>query len=157
MKNLIYLISGLLSGILIVLMAILFWSQSVLFQEKESLYSFDESVRRLEESVKVNQWRTPAVHDMQKTMASIGKEVLQARIYELCKPEYAYEVVRDDDGRRASTMLPCRVAIYEKTDGKTYVSLMNMTLMARLMNGSLPEMMKKASADIEVILAPLYQ
>jgi uncharacterized protein (DUF302 family) len=157
MKNLIYLLAGLLSGIVITLLFITITGQSMMFEEKVSLYGFEETAALLEKSAKEHQWRIPAVHDMQKTMKSIEKTVPNERIFELCKPEYAYEVVRNDEERIASTMLPCRVAIYEKSDGKTYVSLMNMNLMGQLMNGTLPGMMKKASGEIDEIIAPLFK
>jgi len=146
-----------LSGIILILLLIVTYGQSMLFDEKESKYEFEETTALLESSAKKHNWKIPAVHDMQKTMRSIEKEVLSERIYELCKPEYAYEVVRYDNERIASTMLPCRVAVYKKSDGKTYVSLMNMNLMGHLMKGSLPDMITKASADIEEIVAPLFK
>jgi uncharacterized protein (DUF302 family) len=157
MTKLVYLIAGLLSGIVITLLLITIMGQSMLFHEKISKYPFEETAALFEASAKKQNWKIPAVHDMQKTMGSIEKEILKERIFEICKPEYAYEVVRYDDERIASTMLPCRVAIYEKSDGKTYVSLMNMSLMGHLMKGSLPGMMKKASAEIDEIIAPLFK
>lgn len=157
MKNLIYLLTGILSGIVITLLFITLSGYSLLFEEKVSLYGFEETAALLEKSAKEHQWRIPAVHDMQKTMQSIDKTVLSEQIFELCKPEYAYEVVRNDEERIASTILPCRVAIYEKSDGKTYVSLMNMKLIERLMKSTLSDMMKKASTEIDEIIEPLYK
>lgn len=157
MKNLMILISGLLAGIAITLLIMFSWGPTMMFEEKESLYGFDETVTLLEESVKAHQWRIPTVHDMQKTMNSIGKEVLSAKIYELCKPEHAYEVISSDDGRKITSILPCRVAVYKKTNGKTYVSLMNLNVVGKMMKGNIPDVMEKVSGEIENIIAPLHK
>lgn len=126
--------------------------QPLKFEEKVSRYGFDETVQMLEESAKQHQWRLPAVHDMQKTMASIGKEVKSARIYELCKPEFAYEVVGFDQNRMLTSMLPCRVAVYEKNDGVTYISFMDLENISQSMTCNIPETMKTVQAEINKLI-----
>jgi uncharacterized protein (DUF302 family) len=44
-------------------------------------------------------------------------------------------------------MMPCRVSIYEKSNGKVYVSWMNTGLMGGLFGGLVAEVMDDASAE----------
>ncbi len=152
MKNLLYLLIGLVVGVGATMLFTPKTPQPLKFEEKVSRYSFDETVQRLEESAKQHQWRLPAVHDMQKTMASIGKEVKSARIYELCKPEFAYEVVGFDQNRLLTSMLPCRVAVYEKNDGVTYISFMDLEYISQSMTGNIPETMKTVQTEINTLV-----
>jgi len=52
--------------------------------------------------------------------------------------------------------MPCCIAVYEKTDGKTYVSWMNTGLMGKMMKGVVPGVMKVASEESEQIVKPLF-
>lgn len=152
MKNFLYLLTGLVVGVGATMLFAPKTPQPLKFEEKVSRYGFDETVQMLEESAKQHQWRLPAVHDMQKTMASIGKEVKSARIYELCKPEFAYEVVGFDQNRMLTSMLPCRVAVYEKNDGVTYISFMDLENISQSMTGNIPETMKTVQAEINKLI-----
>lgn len=152
MKNLLYLLIGLVVGVGATMLFTPKTAQPLKFEEKVSRYGFDATVQMLEESAKQHQWRLPAVHDMQKTMASIGKEVKSTRIYELCKPEFAYEVVGFDQNRLLTSMLPCRVAVYEKNDGVTYISFMDLEFISQSMTGNIPETMKTVQAEINKLV-----
>jgi uncharacterized protein (DUF302 family) len=81
-----------------------------------------------------------------------GYEVLEVRVYDICKPQYASEILKLDMERIASPLLPCRVAIYMKSDGKTYIGRMNSLKMAKFMSGIIPDVMSKAATEIEEVI-----
>lgn len=93
--------------------------------ETQSRYSFDQTVELLSSTITENGWKVTYTHDLQETMKKNGKEVLPVKIVELCNPGFAYQILSVDDIREASNLLPCRIAVYEKADGKTYLSRMN--------------------------------
>lgn len=157
MIYIIYVIAIVLVGIAITFLVLFASAQSMMFNEKESRYNFNKTASMLEESAKTHQWRIPAVHDMQKSINSIGKDVPRTNIFELCKPEHAYEVMSRDAERIIAPMLPCRIAIYEKADGKTYLSWMNLNIMGKMMKGVIPNIMKKVERDINEIIAPMLK
>jgi len=150
-------VAGVLAGVLLTGLLIFLSAQSVMLKEEQSNYDFEQSVLVFEESALSNGWKIPATHDMQETMANFGKDVLQAKVFELCHPEHAYEILSRDKERIVMSMMPCRVAIYEKSDGKTYVSWMNTGLVGGMMKGVVPKVMKQASRESELIVAPLIQ
>ena len=148
-------VAGVLAGVLLTGILIFLSAQSVMMKERQSKYNFEQSVKVFEETALANGWKIPTTHDMQETMANFGKDVLQAKVFELCHPEHAYEILSRDKERVVMSMMPCRVAIYEKSDGNTYVSWMNTGLMGGMMKGVVPRVMKVASKESEEIIASL--
>ncbi|WP_291861793.1 DUF302 domain-containing protein [Marinilabilia sp.] len=93
--------------------------------EKTSKYNFQQTVETLKEEAVAAGWAIPAEHNMQAILKKKNKEVLPATILVLCNANFAYELLKNDDTRKVQSMLPCRVAVYEKEDGKTYVAWSN--------------------------------
>lgn len=120
--------------------------------EDQSPYEFDQAVDVLVKTIELNGWKTVVVHDLQETMQKYGKDVARAKVIEVCHPEHAYKILRENDERIVSALMPCRIAIYEKDDGKVYVSRMNSGLMGKMMKGVVPEVMGKASKETEEII-----
>ena len=120
-----------------------------MFFENRSRYNFDETLKQLTELVVENEWKVIHVHDLQETMRKNGKEVLPVKVVEICKPDYAYRLLSDDSLRIYSNMMPCRVSVYMKTDGITYISRMNSAMFASKIGGVMLEVMGKAFDDVE--------
>lgn len=154
-KTALFVLGGVLMGVLTTLIIIFLSAQSIMMEEKPTKYSFEQSVDIFQETAIAKGWKIPTVHDMQKTMHNFGKDVRSAKVFELCHPEHAYEILSRDNERIVMSMMPCRVAIYEKTDGKTYISWMNTGLMGNMMKGVVPKVMKAASSESEEIIYPL--
>ena len=54
--------------------------------------------------------------------------------------------------RIVSAMMPCRISVYEKDDGKAYVTLLNMESMAAGLPLSVIEAVRGASAEsLEIV------
>ena len=102
-------------------------------------------------------WKIPHVNDLQATMHKFGKEVRQVKVYEICQPDHAFKILSQDDERIVSSLMPCRVAIYEKSDGSVYVSRMNSGLLSRPMNKIIRSTMSDAAAETEQILADIIE
>lgn len=149
-----YLVS-LVVGFSIALAVIWNSAPGLMIIEDESKYSFTESVEKFEQKALADGWKIPTVHDLQKTMANFGKDVLSVKVFELCHPEHAYEILSRDAERVVSSLMPCRVAIYERSNGKTYISRMNSSLMGSMMGGVVPDVMKIAFAESEAIISVL--
>ena len=120
--------------------------------ENESRFSFDESVNKLTELITAKGWKITVTHDLQETMKKNGKSVLPVKVVELCNPAYAYQILSADIYRSVSPLLPCRISVYEKTDGKTYVSRMNAPAFASLIGGEAEQTILKAYHDAEEII-----
>ncbi len=98
----------------------------------EQLSPFDvvTTVEKLVAAATKRDWQNPAVHNLQQSLAKAGKAVRPVQVVEICKPEYSGAMLEKSDERIVSVMMPCRISVYEKVDGKTYVALLDMAEMA---------------------------
>jgi len=156
-KGIIGGIAGLVVGILITLFTVYQMAPGLMIVEDQSKYGFEETVSRLEASVKEHDWKMPAKHNLQKTMQKFDYDVRPAQVLELCKPDHAAKILEESEERVVSSMMPCRVAVYEKADGKTYISRMNSSLMAKTMSPVIQEVMGEAYAENEEIVKAVLQ
>lgn len=120
--------------------------------ENESRYSMQETEEILIRKAAENGWRVPKVHDLQETLKNNGYDVLQVKVMEICKPAHAFEILSRNSERIASPLMPCRIAIFERPDGKVYISRMNSGVIGKFMHGVIPSMMKKATSEMEDII-----
>ncbi|MCF8298669.1 MAG: DUF302 domain-containing protein [Saprospiraceae bacterium] len=155
------MIIGILIGVVLTIAAfvIFFYTSAskLMFHENESLYGFEETETKLKEEVAANDWKLLHVHDLQEKMIQNGFDVIESKVFDLCKPAYSGEILLKDDERIISSIMPCGLALYKKSNGKTYVSRMNSGLMAKPMKGIIPGIMKKATDDVEKILEPIIK
>ncbi|HEX2922299.1 MAG TPA: DUF302 domain-containing protein [Bacteroidales bacterium] len=116
--------------------------------ELNSKYNFSETIERVTREAKAGSWNMPAVHDLQKSLANSGKHVKPVSVIEICKPEYSGKLLELNHERIFSVFMPCRIAVYEKNDGKIYVSIMNGEALAKDQPVDIADVMKTASAEI---------
>ena len=123
-----------------------------MFFENRSKYGFEETINQLTELVPENEWKIIQILDLQETMRKNGKDVLPVKVVEMCKPDYAYQLLSEDSQRIYSNMMPCRVSVYEKSDGKIYISRMNSAMFAEQIGGVMKDVMSKAFDDVEKMI-----
>ena len=126
-------------------------NQSVMI-ESQSLYGFAETVDLLSKAILDNGWKVTVTHDLQETMKKNGKEVLPVKVIELCNPGLAFQILSKDNLRSASPMLPCRLSVYEKSDGSIWVSRMNAPAFADMIGGDAAKTIISAFNQAEVFV-----
>lgn len=156
-NNIIILAIGLILGILLMGLIMFKKAPSLMMLEDESKYDFETTISNFEEEVNSAGWKISMVHDMQETLKGFGHDVREIKVYELCSSKYSAEILKLDYERIVSPMMPCRVSIYTKSDGKTYIGRMNSGLVAKTFGGVIDEIMQKAAKDTEVMLEKLIK
>ncbi len=126
-----------------------------MFFESQSKYDFDKTIEKLKAEVEKNKWKLTAIHDLQQTMKTYGKEVLPVKVFAVCHPEQSSKILAKDNERIVSCMMPCRISVYEKSDGKTYISRINPGPMAKSYGGIVEQVMKDSADEIEIILSDI--
>ena len=144
--------AGIIVGALIMGFVMFQMAPGMMILEDESKFNFEETTTKLEQSVKDYGWKISKIHDLQKTMKKFGHDVKAVKVFELCHPDHAIKILEADEERIVSSLMPCRVAVYEKNDGKTYFSRMNSALMSKTMSKLIDEVMSIASKENEEIL-----
>jgi uncharacterized protein (DUF302 family) len=115
--------------------------------EKKSRFGFSETVETLLVKAGKRNWQIPAVHDLQQSLAKSGKSVRPVKVVEMCKPEYSGQMLELSDERIISVMMPCRISVYEKDDGLTYIGLMNTSNIISGLPAIIARVMKEASGE----------
>lgn len=115
--------------------------------EHQSKFKFEKTVDLLVAEAERREWKVPAVHDLQLSLAKSGKEVKPVKVIEICKPQYSGKMLELNDERIISVMMPCRISVYEKDNGLTYVSLINTGDLASGLDRKIAEVMKAASDE----------
>jgi len=115
--------------------------------EQVSPFNVVVTVEKLIEAATKKDWQNPAVHNLQQSLAKSGKEVRPVQVVEICKPDYSGKMLEKNDERISSILMPCRISVYEKEDGKTYVALLNMAEMTAGMPAATAEAIHGASDE----------
>jgi uncharacterized protein (DUF302 family) len=122
--------------------------------EKVSPFNVPVTVEKVIEASHQKGWQNPAVHNLQESLAKSGKEVRPVQVVEICKPEYSGRLLEQNDERVVSILMPYRISVYEKEDGKTYVALVNMTAMTAGLSKKTVEAILGASNELfEIVKA----
>ncbi len=123
-----------------------------MFLETLSPFDFRSTVELLSKEIENKSWKISNVYDLQKTLNQHGKDVLPVKVFSLCHPNHSSRILEKDSERIISSMMPCRVSIYEKADGKTYISRMNSSMGAAGFGGIAEEVMTESANEVEEII-----
>jgi uncharacterized protein (DUF302 family) len=147
------IVIGLVTGILVAFIIIYLMLPTLMFRETKVAGDFDTTVANVEKAVTDNGWKIPYVHDLQATLKKFDKDVRSVKVFELCQPDFSYEILSKDEERIVSNLMPCRLAVYEKKDGSVYISRMNSGVVAKPMSKVIRKTMTKAAREVEEIIA----
>ncbi len=124
------------------------------FIEQQSPFNVSSTVEKLIDAAANKGWQNPATHNLQQSLAKSGQSVRPVQVVEICKSEFSGKMLEQNHERIASIMMPSRISVYEKEDGKIYVALMDISKMTDGMPGELANAMKGASDEtFEIIKA----
>ena len=120
-----------------------------LFIESLSLYNFDDTVDKLSQIILSGGWNISVLLDLQASLSKSGIDVLPVKVIEICNPKLASQILKQSNTRIYSSMLPCKISIYMKEDGKTYLSILNTGILASQIGGIVEKVMIEAFSQVE--------
>ncbi len=115
--------------------------------ETPSPLGFKETLAKLEANAKALGWKAPKKWkiNFQLNLKHVtGRDIGKTRVLGLCAPEAAADILEHDELKMLTAMMPCNIAVYEKSDGKTYISMLNMEALGDLYG----DVVKKAAAEL---------
>ena len=122
--------------------------QQKMILEKVSPFGHEETAKKITTAATASGWVVSGVKQLDKSiLKNGGPKVLPVTLVELCIAEHAGKILLDDSSRWASVMMPCTIAVYDKSDGKTYVGFMNARLIGVMFGGLVGEVMGGPVAD----------
>jgi len=133
---------GLVVGAAVVAGGVLWKGASLAVKEISSPSTVEETVARLTKAAEGEGWKVLGVRKLHESIKQgAGLDVRPVHIVDLCHPAHAGKILAEDAARPVSVFMPCTIAVYEKTDGKTYVAFTNASLLGRLFGGVVAEVM----------------
>jgi len=120
--------------------------------ESQSRFNITETIDILSKTIIEKGWKITIVHDLQETMKKNGREVLPVKVMEICNPGLAFRILSKDELRDASPMLPCRISVYGKSDGFTYIARMNAPAFAGMLHEDAAKTVIQAFNEAEEFL-----
>lgn len=151
------IIIGVISGLILGLLIVFLMAPSLMFREDQNNRDFDATVAALEKAIEERGWKTPAIHDLQATMKKFGRDVKSVKVLEICNPDLSFEILNRSKEKIVSSMMPCRISVYEKEDGSVWISRMNSGLIGKPMSPVIRKTMSRATAEMEEIIAEVIQ
>ena len=152
-KNYIFTtVGGMVLGAVLMAVFGLLSAPDAMITESESNFSHEETVAIITAAAEENGWKVPATHEIHNSVAQGGWDVENVTVIELCNVDLAGDILTGDENRIVSSMMPCRVAVYDTSDGRVIVSRMNTGLMSTVFGGKVQEVMAMATDQTEIIV-----
>ena len=143
-------IGGLVVGIVLLGVVMFYNMGSMMFNEIESPFGVEETAARIQRNIQRLEdrgWKLSGLRDPSKAVAASGTNVLPVLLVEACSTKYSGPLLKEDETRALSILMPCTITVYKKDDGKTYITLMNSGLMGKMFGKKVGEIMGEVAKD----------
>lgn len=143
------LIGGFAFGVALV--AALVWSMAggLVFKEISSPYGIEETAARIQQNIQAagNNWELVGLRNPGKAIEKDGGNTLPVLMVEACSTRYSGPILKNDSLRMLSILMPCKISVYKKSDGKVYIGMMNAALIGSLFGSEVGDLMAQVAAD----------
>ncbi|MBN1790427.1 MAG: DUF302 domain-containing protein [Bacteroidales bacterium] len=145
------LILGFIAGIIFSGIVISISSGEMMVKELKSPYDFDKTVAVMSERINGKEgWHVTEVIDQNKeSIENGGTSIGNFKIIKYCSGHFSSLMLKADDRKKMGNMLPKAFAVYEKSDGRVYVSTMNGAIMGKIFGGETESIIEEVSLEVE--------
>jgi uncharacterized protein (DUF302 family) len=143
------LITGIILGVVLSFAAVYQMAGSMMFEERVSPFTIEETVARIQHNVQAagNGWALFGLRYPTRPVEAEGVSILPVMAIEACSPKYSGPILKDDKTRFLSLLMPCKISVYKKSDGKVYIGTMNAGLIGKFFGPLVAETMEHVVAD----------
>ncbi|GAB4167102.1 MAG: hypothetical protein Fur0039_04520 [Rhodocyclaceae bacterium] len=140
---------GFVAGIAAAALLALAMMPRLMFTERASPYGMEETIARIQHNIQANpnHWALSGLRNPARSVAADGGNVLPVMMVEACSTKYSKPILKDDTVRFLSILMPCKISVYKKQDGKVYIGTMNAGLMGRMFGAMVGEVMGHVAED----------
>jgi uncharacterized protein (DUF302 family) len=142
-------ITGTILGVVLALGVVWQTGGSLMFEERESPFTVEETVARIQQNVQAagNGWALFGLRYPTRPVEAEGVSILPVIAIEACSPKYSGPILKDDKTRFLSLLMPCKISVYKKSDGKVYIGTMNAGMIGKLFGPLVADTMEHVVAD----------
>ncbi len=142
-------VGGFVAGMAFI--GILAWNMmgGLMFTERPSQFGLEETIARIQQNIQNtgNGWALSGLRNPGKAVEADGGNVLPVMMIEACSTKYSGPILKEDNIRFLSILMPCKISVYKKNDGKIYIGMMNAGLMGKMFGPLVGEIMGHVAAD----------
>lgn len=113
----------------IALTGVLVWNLmgGLMFNERVSPFGLEETVARIQENIENSGtgWTLSGLRNPAAAVKADGGNTLPVMMVEACSTRYSGPILNDDSVKFLSILMPCKISVYKKNDGKIYIGNMN--------------------------------
>ena len=123
--------------------------------EHLSPLGFEETLTQLEENAKALGWKVPSKWkvDFQRNLKKVtGTDIGPNSVLKMCAPNAAVPLLVKDEFKMLSALMPCTIAVYQKSDGKTYIAMMNLRVMGMMYGEEVADMAERLAPQMDKML-----
>ena len=128
----------------IVVLGVAGWNlmPGMMLSEIPSPYSVNETVEKISANAKAEGWVVAGVKPLHKAVKKHGGgDLPPVMLIDLCQADHAFNILKEDGNKKLSVFMPCTISVYEKSDGKVFVGVMNAELLGKMFGGTIAEIM----------------
>jgi len=123
-----------------------------MFLEDTSPKPLVPTVRAFREAVEAAGWSILGVTNMAGILSERGFTLHPVLVFDACSGRHSFALLSRDETRFVSSMIPCRVAIYQTSTGQVIISRMNAVAMASMIGGPAEAVIRTSGEEMERII-----
>jgi uncharacterized protein (DUF302 family) len=123
-----------------------------MFLQTESPKGLSETVEVFKEEVAGAGWSILNMNNMAGILSEKGYTISPVLIFDVCSGKYSARILAEDEYRFVTPLMPCRVSIYQTSQGKVVIARLNPKGFGPMLSDELAEIMMQSSMEIEDII-----
>ncbi|MES0327803.1 MAG: DUF302 domain-containing protein [Gammaproteobacteria bacterium] len=146
-------IIGAVAALVLVMVVALTQAQNLMFNVTPSPYGVEETAARIQANIvrlEGRGWKLSGLRNPAKAVAAGGMNVPPVLLVEACSTKYSGPLLKVENSRIYSILMPCTITVYKNDDGSTSIGTMNAGLMGKLFG--IAEIMDEVYADQQAFI-----
>lgn len=115
--------------------------------------SFSATLKAFRQEISNAGWSILNMHNMAGVLSERGYTLHPVVVLDVCSGKYSARVLSKDAYRPVSVFMPCRVSIYQTSQGKVFVAMMNTGAFLQQMPPEVAEVMSASDEEIGEVIA----
>ncbi len=148
------MVFGAFAGIVVTAVALNLSAGNMMLKEMKSPHDYEKTVQIVADRINAQPgWHVVAIIDQNAEVQKHGGAPIgKFAIIQYCSGESSSEMLRVDDRKKVGAMMPKAFAVYEKSNGQTYLATANGMVMGKLFGGETERIIEKVSLEVETML-----
>ena len=131
---------------------------AAMMSEQKSRLGFKETVSALQDAAKKRGWEVGPAMNMQEAMQKAGqKDAKPFTMLTMCKKDLAESLLKAQMANKAMPFVPCRMSVFEGSDGKVYIAKPNTEMMAQMAAPAFAPLLKKFVEEEKALLVDIAE